>query len=76
MRSSSARNGGDTLENVPVRADVDFVQREMVDRRRRPDIEPLISGAAQHLKRFSASDRRGVVKAYGQRDQANVAYRA
>ena len=54
-------------------ADVDLVQRQMIDRGRGGDRQARVLGAAQHLERLRAGDRGGVIAAAGQRDEPHVA---
>ena len=45
----------------------------MIDRGRRRHRQALILGALEHVERFPAGDRGGVIAAAGQRDEAQVA---
>ena len=61
------------LKEGAVGTDIDFVQRDVIDRRRRGDGEAGIPGAAQNVERFRAGDRRGMIAPARQIDEAEIA---
>ena len=68
-----AQRRGD-LEEGAVGADVDFVEREVIDRSRGRDAEPGLLGAAEHRKRVGAGDRSGMIARLREGHEPQVAF--
>ena len=62
------------LEERPVRADIVFIQHEMIDRNPARDRQALLLGAADHVERLAAGDLRRVIARPGKLDEPQVAF--